>query len=50
VLESWAGMATPDLTEKQSRCLRASDCGAMEKAISGGNNLCGVTFRGHHCR
>ena len=42
VLESWEGMASPDLSEKQSHCLRSSDCGAMEKAITGGANLCGV--------
>jgi hypothetical protein len=50
VLESWEGAGTADLSTRQSRCLRASDCGAIEKAVTGGSNLCGVSFQSRRCR
>jgi hypothetical protein len=41
---------SPDLSARQSRCLRARDCGAIEKAVSAGADVCGVTFAGRRCR
>lgn len=50
VLESWEGMSSADLSERQSRCLRKSPCDAIEKAVTSEKGLCGVEFRGHLCR
>jgi hypothetical protein len=49
VLESWSGQGTPDLTAKQSHCVRATDCAALEKAIVDGKRVCGVEFRSRTC-
>jgi hypothetical protein len=50
VTEKWEGQGSADLTSKESRCLRAEKCEAMEKAIGDGKKLCGVTWAGHRCR
>ncbi len=50
VVENWLGGGSADFSESQSRCLRHSECPAVEKAITTGNNLCGVAFRGHKCK
>jgi hypothetical protein len=40
---------TPDLSEKQSRCVLAADCGAIAKAVTGHTALCGVVLTGQKC-
>ena len=50
VFESWAGIATADLSSRESRCLRDADCGAIEKAVVRGKSLCGVSFRSQRCQ
>ena len=41
---------TPDLSTRQSRCVRERDCGAVEQAVSSGGELCGVRLPGRRCR
>jgi len=50
VLESWSGAGSSDLSREESRCLRGSDCAAIEKAITGDKRLCSVSFRSRRCR
>jgi len=40
---------TPDLTEKQSRCLLALDCPSIAKSVTTHSALCGVTLTGQKC-
>ena len=40
---------TPDLSEKQSRCVLAADCGAIAKAVTSHTAVCGVVLAGQKC-
>ncbi len=40
---------TPDLTEKQSRCVLERDCDAIAKAVTAHTALCGVVLPGKQC-
>jgi hypothetical protein len=50
VLETWEGGGSSDLSAKESRCLLAAGCDAIEKGIAGGKGICGITFRSQRCR
>jgi len=40
----------PDLSTRQSRCVRERDCAAVEQAVTSGGEICGVRFSGRRCR
>jgi hypothetical protein len=46
----YGGAGSPDLSARQSRCVRERECGAIEKAVKSGDDICGVTLSGRRCR
>ena len=50
VLESWSGQGSADLSSEESRCLRDTECGALERAIVNHKSLCKISFRSRTCR
>jgi hypothetical protein len=50
VLEGWTGQRSADLSAKQSLCLLAADCSAIEKGVVSGKGICDLAFRSNHCK
>jgi hypothetical protein len=41
---------SPDLTSDQSRCVVAKPCAEVERAVAGGDRLCGFSAGTRRCR